>query len=557
VALWLTSLRGVDPGAMGDLGLVSVLPPAWFVALGALVGLLGLHIARGSGGAVVGAHLAAVVTVLHATPALLYPEPRYSWTFKHLGVVDYISRHGSLDPGDPLLGIYHSWPGFFTLSAFLSDTAGVDPATLAKWAPLFFQLSFLVPAAVAFGCLTADRRQRALGLGIFALANWVGQDYFAPQALTYLLFLIVIALVLRWLPARNATAHVRDRIRAVHDRGPVLREDLAPAQRRGMAALVTGLLVAIASSHQLTPVALSGVLLALALYRKSVPRWVAAATVGVTVVWMSTIGLAYLRAHSAGLLATLGRPDADEVLVIWAGRALVLVVAALAGYAWIREGRTGRSWTAALLALAPAPLIVSSYDGEILFRVYLFGLPWLALLAAGALYGRSRQARGVLAPVALLLAITVPFTLAYYGKERANYFDADEAAANAWVVDHAEPGSVLLGAALDFPWKDSGYERFTYDWLSQLPVDRRRLLLTDPVGVVTTVMAESGARTGYLLLSAAQEPALAYGSDLPAGIQDRVADALAQSPAFSLVYASPTAKVYRLDFSTFAPEATP
>lgn len=124
-------------------------------------------------------------------------------------------------------------------------------------------------------------------------------------------------------------------------------------------------------------------------------------------------------------------------------------------------------------------------------------------------------------------------------------------------MDHAEPGSVLLGAALDFPWKDSGYERFTYDWLSQLPVDRRKLLLTDPVGVVTTVIAESGAYTGYLLLSAAQEPALAYGSDLPADIQGRVADALAQSPAFTLVYASPTAKVFRLDFRTIPPEVMP
>jgi hypothetical protein len=535
--LWLTSLRGVDPAAMTDLGLVSVLPPAWFVALGAVVVLLGLHIARGSHGAVIGAHLTGVVAILHATPTLLYPEPRYSWTFKHLGVVDYISRHGSLDPADPLLGVYHSWPGFFTLSSFLSDSAGIDPAELARWAPVFFQLAFLVPALVAFRALTDDPRRVWLGVSMFALADWVGQDYFAPQALTFLLFLTAVALVLRW----------------------------GPADRRGTAALLLAVMFAVASSHQLTPFALVGVLVVLAIRPGPAPRWFPLAMLAFSAAWMGTFGWEYLRTHAVGLWATLGRPDSnaaeslasatvpDQQLVIWAGRALVLAVAALAAYGFLRERRAQRSWTLALLALAPAPLVISSYDGEIVFRIYLFALPWLALLAAGAVYRPSRPRRSALVPVALLLAMTVPFTLAYYGKERANYFGPDERAANAWVLDHAEPGSVLMGAALDFPWRDHGYERFTYDWLSQLPLDQRKALSTDPARVVIDAMGRSGAITGYLLLSAAQDPALAYGSDLPLGIQDDVAAALLHSPAFSVAFSNPAATVFRLDFSTLDP----
>jgi O-antigen/teichoic acid export membrane protein/GT2 family glycosyltransferase len=566
LGLWLTSLRGVDPGAMTDLGLVSVLPPAWFAALGAVVALFGVHVARGSSGTVLGVHLAGLIAVLHATPALLYDGPRYSWTFKHLGVVDYISRNGSLDPGEPVLGIYHSWPGFFTVAAFLSDTAGVDAATLARWAPLFFQLAFLLPAAVAFGCLTADPRRRWLALGIFALANWVGQDYFAPQALTYLLYLTVLALVLRWLPAIEDPHDVLGRIRRVHERGPLLREELCPAARRGAAVLLVALLLAIASTHQLTPVALCGALLALAWHRRSAPRWTAVAAGGVTALWMGTVGLEYLQVHAAGVLATFGRPDsnaaeslasatvAEQRVVIWAGRLLVLGVAALAAWAFLRTTRTGRSWTTALLAVAPAPLVASSYDGEIVFRVYLFALPWLALLAAGVLYrSGGPPRRRVTPPVALLLALTIPFTLAYYGKERANYFGPDERIANAWVREHAEPGSILMGGALDFPWKDSEYERFTYYGLSQLPLDRRRALSGNPEAVVAIVMAESEAMTGYLLLSDAQNAALAYGSDLPPGIQDVVARALEQSPAFRLVFANPAAKVFRLDFAAADP----
>lgn len=535
--LWLTSLRDVDPGDMTDLGLVSVLPATWFVALGGIVALLGLHVARGSHAVVIGAHLAGVIAVLHATPALLYPEPRYSWTFKHLGVVEYISRNGSIDPSDPTLGVYHSWPGFFTLSAFLSDAAAVDPAVLARWAPLFFQFAFLLPALVAFRVLTDDPRRVWLGLSVFALTNWVGQDYFAPQAMTFLLFLSVVALVLRWRP------------------------DTA----RGTVFLVLLLMLAVASGHQLTPLVLLGVLIMLAIRPGFAPRWLPLPMAVFTAIWMGTLGRDYLATHSAGLLATLGRPDSnaaeslasatvpEQQVVIWAGRALVLAVAVLTTYAFLREERTIRAWTLALLALAPAPLVVSSYDGEVVFRVYLFALPWLALIAAGTVYRPSRSGRRAIASVTLLLALAAPFTLAYYGKERANYFDADERVANAWVLEHAEPGSVLVGAALDFPWKDRDYEQFSYAWLSQLDIESRRELATDPVRIVTDAMGETGAFTGYLLLSDAQDAALDYGTDLPHEVQDAVAAGLLASGEFELVYASPAAMVLRHEFIVEAP----
>ncbi len=529
VATWLFSLRGVDPAAMTDLGLVSVLPPAWFLALGGIVVLIALHIARGSAGAVIGAHLVGALLVLHATPALLYDEPRYSWTFKHLGVVDYINRHGGIDPSDPTLGVYHSWPGFFTFSALLSDMTGMDPATLARWAPVFFPLAFGVPALVAFRALTDDVRRVWLGVSLLALTNWVGQDYFAPQAMTFFLFLCVVALVLRW----------------------------GPGTPRATTILLAALMLAVTGSHQLTPPVLLGVLLVQAIRPGSAPRWLPLPMALFTAVWMATLGREYLAAHSPGLLATLGRPDnnaaetlasatsTEQAVVIWAGRALVLLVAALAALTLLRERRDVRTLTAALLALVPVPLVVSSYDGEIVFRVYLFALPWAALLAAGAV---ARRRRRLVPTTALLLTLTALFTLAYYGKERANYFDAEERAANVWVREHAEPGSVLVGAALDFPWKDRDYERFRYAWLSELPVEKRRELATDPTSVVIDLMGESEAFTGYLLLSDAQDAALDYGTDLPHEIQDTIAGALLASGDFQLVYASPGALVLRHEF---------
>ncbi|GAA4954515.1 hypothetical protein GCM10023238_21380 [Streptomyces heliomycini] len=46
---------------------------------------------------------------------------------------------------------------------------------------------------------------------IFQLANWVGQDYFAPQGLAYLLHLTVIAMVLRHFVRPGSAGRLRDR----------------------------------------------------------------------------------------------------------------------------------------------------------------------------------------------------------------------------------------------------------------------------------------------------------------------------------------------------------
>jgi hypothetical protein len=57
-----------------------------------------------------------------------------------------------------------------------------------------------LPALVfLFGGLTRDRRLVWLSCWIFYIANWVGQDYFSPQAFAYLQYLLLLGIVLRWL----------------------------------------------------------------------------------------------------------------------------------------------------------------------------------------------------------------------------------------------------------------------------------------------------------------------------------------------------------------------
>ena len=90
VIAWLWSLIGVDLRAMTDVGLLSVLPPSFFVALTLLtVGFLFVIEYRAEHRILVGAYLVLFAAMVHATPALLYGTVRYSWSYKHLGVVEF------------------------------------------------------------------------------------------------------------------------------------------------------------------------------------------------------------------------------------------------------------------------------------------------------------------------------------------------------------------------------------------------------------------------------------------------------------------------------------
>src|SRR6202020_466367 len=95
------------------------------------------------------------------------------------------------------------------------------------------------------------------------LIAWVGQDYLSPQAFGYLLWLGIMAIVIRWLPV---PAPAPSRWRFVNaTRGFLLRgrptpADASTAMRWIALALVAVLYFAIVAAHQLTPyIALLGI----------------------------------------------------------------------------------------------------------------------------------------------------------------------------------------------------------------------------------------------------------------------------------------------------------
>ena len=64
--------------------------------------------------------------------------------------------------------------------------------------PLAVDLLALVLFGMILMRLRASWRAKWFAAFVFAVGNWVGQDYFSPQSVAYLLYLLIIALLLTW-----------------------------------------------------------------------------------------------------------------------------------------------------------------------------------------------------------------------------------------------------------------------------------------------------------------------------------------------------------------------
>ncbi|MEU3479250.1 glycosyltransferase [Streptomyces sp. NPDC033754] len=551
IGLWLLSLRSVPLDRMRDLGLLQVLPPLFWVAAALLT--LGFCLALTSPrtrGAWLTGYVLALIALLHATPTLLYPTLRYSWSWKHLAVVDAMIRHGGDVPNADKFAVYNDWPGFFQLNALFLRATGLDSGVgYAAWAPAFANVLLLAPLLLLYRSVTRDRRLVWGAVWVFYSCSWVGQDYFAPQTFTFLLFMTVMALLFRQLPSS-----------ALPRPDPRRRDGWPPALLAGVVVLVA----TIAVSHPLTPLMLISALIALSLPRRNrrvtLPVLVAAAAL--TAAWDATAARSYISVHIHHLVEALFQPDQNvasglaatgdaapgQTLLAWVDRGLsaAVVLLAVAGFLlrpWTR--RTGLP----LLAVAPLPLlVVNAYGGEMLFRAYLFALPAAAFLAAALLLpsgARQRVPRPlVLYPV--FLAMLGGMVFGYYGKEAVNRFTLGEVAAARYVTEHAPPGSVIVTLTSDVPGLDMNYEQHRRIQLAyQTPEDKQRLVRQPLAGVTPFLSGATAERPGYLMLSHAQDMNAYLTGALPADISERVRSEIEGAPGFTRVYADEDAVVYR------------
>ena len=259
---WAAGLSTTDLDRMDGYGLLAAVGPGWFLALGLLAVHFALTLwAKPRIPGIFGAYVTGLVIMVHGTTAVLYELPRYTWTYKHFGVVEsLIASGGHIDRS---LDIYNNWPGFFALGAWLSESAGVGPIAYAGWAQVFFSLCTVAALMFALRGLAISERVRWTTVWLFVVADWVGQNYFSPQALAFVLALVVIGICLRCAPQPDDGESRMDRWLR-RRRSPALwwvarmrrlRVPTGAPPLPGLAAMFVGAVVflAIVVTHQLSP----------------------------------------------------------------------------------------------------------------------------------------------------------------------------------------------------------------------------------------------------------------------------------------------------------------
>lgn len=540
ILLWTVGFAGADPREMGELGLLSQFNSATVTGLLLLLGSALVCTYQRRPEWVLGAHVVTYLVLIHGTPAVLYGNVRYAWSYKHLGVVDYIARTGTVDPAIDVNPIYHNWPGVFAGSALLAELGGEGAAhAVALWAPVAFNLILLVVLRYLFRGFTTRPDVVWLALLIFFTMTWVGQDYFSPQAVTYILYLAVLGLLVR------------------HPRGSAMRT-----------AVFTLFVAAMAVSHQITLVMLLVALAALLVLRRVEGWHLMTIAVLVIVAWAFTFATDYTAANLEELVSGFGQPlsNADATfsksdgatglqrVVIWGDRFTVAAAAVLALIGVWRTRRSGSpQLTAVILMLAPVAVIVQmSFGGEALLRVFLFAAPFIAFLAAEACAPRvvPRAGPGVFdgrqfwVAVAAIALILPGFLLGYYGKERHNHFTPEEVTASEWVAATAPAGSLLVEGDTNYPRQFRDYEKFEYVAIAREPSAER--LVARPVDTLHSWLSNSEYVNGYVVITRSQKIGVEMANSLPPGSLTIIEDALTGSPLFEVVHRSRDATVFTL-----------
>jgi hypothetical protein len=549
--LWVVGLRGADPRAMDDTGLIALFTLPMIAALVVLAIGFFRALLRSAPEWLLAVHLVAFIGFIHATPPALFGTLRYAWAWKHIGIIDYILRTGSVDTTISNLPVYHSWPGFFAGTALLTDMLGRSHLlALATWTQLVFNLFNLLAARFLMRTLTDDRRVIWLGLWLFFLTSWLGLDYFSPQGLAFPLYVVLMGLVLR--ACRHRIGGARD------------MDGLTGATMSVRAALPIMVLVmaVIASSHQITPLMLVLGLVTLFGSRRARGWYVPVLAVALTVGWALVVARGFTIDSLGGL--TIGEPvqngadtlqkSADvrggQLLVSYAGRfntAVGLAAAAVGIYQAKRRRRLDSA--ALLLLLSPIILLgVTEYGGEVLFRVILFMGPFMAYFAALAVYpDAAKRARRVVLGGFLTAALLPGFLLAYYGKDATNYFTPAEVKTVGWLYQNAEPNSVIVVGSRNYPQRFLNYEKFIHLSIANEPEESRDRVLADPAGRLSGwIGAGTSDKPGYILITRSQKISNDLIGPMPAGSLDRIENALRASPRYRIVIDTGDAVVFTL-----------
>lgn len=470
-ALWLWSLSGVRLEQSSGWGLLPALPARWYLAFTGtvLLYLWALLSRRAVSHALAAVHV-VLIALLFGTTALVYEAPRYPWSYKHIGVVEYLLENGSVDRS---IDIYMNFPGFFYLAAGLNEVTGIPVDELARWAQPFHALVAAAAVYWVVGGLSTARRIRYGATLIYTLGDWIGQNYFAPQALAFPVALFVLGGLLRSVPAGAEGLRfprLIARFRSSDDLD-VPRYRYFWRSRAGAATLVLAFAF-VAVSHPLSPILLLVQATMVCVLLRPAHPWLPLAFLAVEAAWLiqawpflnSTYDLFEFGLHNVTPpQIAVSDPLPGHTTALWAAPALMAVLAlltlwgAVAAVLW--RGHAARVVVPLALTAVPLVLVLGQpYGNEGIFRAYLFALPWMGFVISLQLFDEQhawtpeRRLFGWLA-VVVTAVLTLP---ANFAGEMSYRVAASDVEADVWFETETPEGSVLLPFASSYPLRVTG-----------------------------------------------------------------------------------------------------
>jgi hypothetical protein len=187
-----TSVYSIPPT---ELGLVSELPLAYWVGL-VVLGCLWYACLKGSSRYRAGT-LALTVSYLFIAPAIVKVPVWISESYYPYGESLLITSHGHLVVRDyaPFVS-YQDWPVFLYLASSVKLVTGLPDSIILRFFPLltismYGMLTFLVLR------LTLKSSFATFGAGLLLSSFFLRQQYFGPQGLAYVFFLLIVLITCR------------------------------------------------------------------------------------------------------------------------------------------------------------------------------------------------------------------------------------------------------------------------------------------------------------------------------------------------------------------------
>jgi hypothetical protein len=563
LAIGLLSLTTARESAIGQYGLIQALPPLYFVSL-AILAISFIHAWRSPvprfPELILG--VISLVVLLQSAPAIIESEPRFQIAWLHAGFTDFVARTGRVLPK---LDTRFSWPSFFTGTAFLSRAGGLPNAIiLIKWWSVFINLLYLPPLYMLAKLVLRDAKKAMLAIWLFPFANWIGQDYYSPQSVAYLLYLVLLCVVLGPYGARRMAMIPRLRRRSGDNGKKKPPDDLhpqAPAHALTLLLVMLALCAAMDTGHQLTPVFAVATVTVLVFFGRTRLRAWPGVMFLLAAGWLCYGAISFWIGHISAVFGGLGsvgtnyardlhlrlHPSAAHSQVNDVRLLVVGVICALAviGFFVGRKMPADRT-AAAVMMLTPLVTIAGqSYGSEAGLRGFLFSLPGTLCLVAMALTSAGLKFRPIL--IGALTAALIPaFLIARWGNESFERVLPGEISAATALYKVAPHGSTIMTltspATLEFV--DIGQYRYRSTKLNRYASGG----IPDPALLVPGLarILRENSHGGYLIITLSQLESARANSGLPLSWGAEVERRLTQSHLFRLIYSNSASKIYQV-----------